>query len=212
MFRTNCRAIALPLIGHALLALASLLVGACGSGSVGGTTEVTTELYPSGSVKARGSIRRTAGVTNRVGSWTFYYENGTVQSSGPFDSGKKSGVWETFHPDGSLKARGPFLNDLEEGHFVYFFPNGNRNAEGAMSKGLNVGEWTYWYENGQLKRRGTIGEGNQPVGKWTYWYDNGALQQEGHFKHGKEDGVWTVFSRDGKQSRKVTYQEGVEKK
>jgi TonB family protein len=38
------------------------------------------------------------------GEFTYYYQNGKIESKGQFENGAKIGVWERFNPNGSPKA------------------------------------------------------------------------------------------------------------
>lgn len=81
------------------------------------------------------------------GKWTFFYENGNIQSVTFFNEGKRTGVWVSYHSNKKISSK----EDYNTGEAVYFLANGKKFQEGKITKlGLKDGTWNFWDENGNV--------------------------------------------------------------
>ena len=85
-----------------------------------------------------------------------------------------------------------------------------------MKNKKREGEWPLYGKNGKLIRT-TFYSGGEIVDKddsglinpiKTY-HDNGFVKEYGILNDGKREGVWKVYTSDGKHSESITYDKGV---
>lgn len=161
-----------------------------------------TEYYHSGKVFAEGPR---AGTRN-VGHWRFFSEtDGTLQSEGDYDNGRKHGLWINYYPNGKISSRGYYENDQLSGMWEYFFENGNRKSSGLYSEGLKDGNWTTWNENGSVKSEISLSEGK---GEYREYYPNGKLKVKGRTVGDKKEGLWEYYYEDGKKEGECSFKSG----
>ena len=58
------------------------------------------------------------------GEWTFYFNDGQIQTQGTFEKGKRIGVWEYFHENGELKQKSHYKNGLKNGEWIEYSKDG----------------------------------------------------------------------------------------
>lgn len=59
-----------------------------------------------------------------VGTWSYYYEGGQLESKGSFKNDLPHGKWQWFYIDGTLKSEGYYINGIEEGEWKSFSERG----------------------------------------------------------------------------------------
>ena len=101
------------------------------------------------------------------GKWTWWNEDGGIDSTGNFRKGLFYGQWKFYHSNGQLKARGSYRNG----------DGTNRDEYGLTAHGRH-GKWTFWYENGLQASEITYKEGER-VGIWISWNEQGQKEWEG---------------------------------
>jgi len=158
--------------------------------------KMVTETYPNGNKKAEGMLfgevssntneskeamaRRAAG-QNKDGKWTYYYDNGTIQSEEMYDKGTMVGTWKTWNINGKLASEINFTT----GKAVYFHANGAKQSEGTMKPGMiTTGKWVGYFENGKKNYEGSYNEQGQKNGTWLWWDENGNATYEQKYENG----------------------------
>ena len=101
------------------------------------------------------------------GEWTWWNEDGGIDSTGNFRKGLFYGQWKFYHSNGQLKAIGNYRNG--EGT--------NRDEYGLTAHGRH-GKWTFWHGNGLQASEITYKEGER-VGIWISWNEQGQKEWEG---------------------------------
>lgn len=136
-----------------------------------------TDMFLSGKPQMKGTYK----LMKKDGDFTFFYENGVVESRGRFQNDTRVGPWIFNHPNGKLKMEGMFemwgstkilsLYDesgvpmIKDGtgkwYEEYEEPNvpGKVIVTGEFRKYFKHGEWTCKLSNGQMR--------------YTEKYDNG---------------------------------------
>lgn len=127
------------------------------------------EWYPDGTKKVeseRVSVpnRQRATYTHH-GKHTEWYSDGSVQTTGQFDDGYRTGVWTEWSSEGVKLAEVSYPGKSTTGHLVYkaglttFHPGGQLASRGECShdygfypKRSKIGLWEYWNEAGNLIR------------------------------------------------------------
>jgi antitoxin component YwqK of YwqJK toxin-antitoxin module len=59
-----------------------------------------------------------------VGSWSYFYESGQLESRGNFKYDLPHGKWQWFYKDGSIKSEGYYINGNQEGEWKSFSEHG----------------------------------------------------------------------------------------
>jgi antitoxin component YwqK of YwqJK toxin-antitoxin module len=103
--------------------------------------------YPSGKQKCQGMVD-SAG--SQIGNWTFYHENGEVESLGSFINGKNEGVWNFYDTTGNKLKEVVYQNGIYNGKYADYKPTGEINSIGYYKKGAKINRWRYFGENGKI--------------------------------------------------------------
>jgi len=160
----------------------------------------------------------------RDGSAVTYHDNGRIKETGKYSKGKKNGAWKEFDKRGKLlKIKiynfGKIINEQAPEAikpFTSYHSNGRIKEKGMIKNKKREGEWTLYGKNGKLIRS-TFYSGGEIVDKddsglinpiKTY-HDNGFVKEYGILNDGKREGVWKVYTSDGKHSESITYDKGV---
>lgn len=185
-----------------------------------------SEFYDaSRAVKAKGDYA----LSQRVGSWKYFYRNGHIEQKGTFVKGKISGSWEWFYPDGSVKKFEEYINGQRDGLYCELDESGDTLVVGTYISGLKDGdwkivqgdllevgkyvgdsrdgEWKYFYPNGKVYFRGSYIQGIAD-GRHQFFYSNGGLQEEQYYSNGYPIGVWKKYSEDGFVYITIQYKAG----
>ena len=125
------------------------------------------------------------------GSVFDFYENGTERFNGRYRNGIKNGKWTWWNEDGGVDSTGRFKKGLKNGQWKYYYTNGILKGKGQYRVGSDSspgitdipshgrhGEWTFWHENALKASEITYNEGER-VGIWISWNDQGQKVWEG---------------------------------
>jgi hypothetical protein len=77
--------------------------------------------------------------------------NGIFTVSGEIENNKNVGSWSYFYESGQLESIGNFRNDLPHGKWQWFYKDGTLKSEGYYINGNQEGEWKSFSEHGLLK-------------------------------------------------------------
>lgn len=108
------------------------------------------------------------------GSFTYYYPNEVLQSSGKYIQNKKDGLWLTFHQNGFLKDSTVFSNGKQIGKSLSWYPSGYPSDSTSLNEdgsGISVS----WFDNGIPSAAGRYSAGMKQNGKWQYFNLNGKI-------------------------------------
>ena len=119
----------------------------------------------------------------KTGYWEKYYDNGQLDSKGPYKNGKREGYWEYYYDDGGLMSKGYFKNNEKDGIWEDYFGNGQLMYRSAYDNGINDGIWEAYYNNGQLRNTGSYINDNRE-GIWEFYNKDGKLEGKGLYKNG----------------------------
>lgn len=155
----------------------------------GGFYGNVTDTFVSGKTQMTGSYSATltkAGgkpqAMDKHGLFTFYYDNGQVESVGEFRVGARFGNWKYFFPNGKPRMELNFVGDAREILFL------NDSVTGAPIITNGNGVWEEVYEEYRVKEKVHLkGEirNNKIHGLWTCWLSNGTKLTEETHKNGK---------------------------
>lgn len=87
--------------------------------------------------------------------------SGVFTVSGLLKENKNVGIWSYYYENGQLESRGNFRNDLPHGKWIWFYSNGTLKAEGSYVNGIQEGEWRSFNEQGMLTTIVRFAEGEK---------------------------------------------------
>jgi len=167
-----------------------------------------------------------------VGTFTFYYEDGTVKAvSEMYDQGRRSHT-RIYHPNSRLMAEGNYLNEkkdsiwnyysdfdgvllsteqyedgLLEGKVINYYPKGGVAEEISYHAGQKHGEWKRYFTDGKLKLKAAYVD-DRLEGLMLVYYQNGVPEISGMYRHNYKDGIWMYFNDKGEVVKKERYEKG----
>jgi antitoxin component YwqK of YwqJK toxin-antitoxin module len=86
----------------------------------------------------------------RTGEFCVSTPGGVFTVSGLLKDNKNEGIWSYYYENGQLESRGNFRNDLPHGKWQWFYSDGTLKAEGCYVDGHQEGEWKAYNEQGAL--------------------------------------------------------------
>ena len=155
----------------------------------------------------------------KVKKWTYYHDNGNIQSEGLFLKNYKNGEWisfdslgtkissqvfengktgdlpfREFYNDGTIKLNGQFYRGYKSGKWEYFDKTGFKTDQKTFSNDKLNGLHVRYY--GRNSKEVTEYAKNKKNGIWQVWED-GKLSYDGNYKDDKRAGIWKSFDDDG---------------
>jgi uncharacterized protein len=155
------------------------------------------------------------------GEWRFYDDTGTLRLSVNYLQGKKNGWRKTFTDEERIEEF--FEDDVKQGLTLYFDNEGfitrsvpfENGREEGLAKTFNRDSLVIVlmeYRRGVAISREFINRFNKdnlPHGAWKTFYPSGILREDFAYKHGKLDGYYRKYDRDGNMESIVRYENGV---
>jgi len=143
----------------------------------------------------------------QIGAWISYYNTGIIYKKGEYKKGKKENVWNYYHSTGEIYTNGQYTNGKKQGVWEYFYTDGTLEKIEKYSKGVEDSIWVGYHPNGLLKHKNYYSEGLK-IGTWKSYYTNGQLRNKSVYNSGKLDGGSKTFTRQGKSLFINSYKEG----
>lgn len=165
---------------------------------------IVNDYYKSHKIQMTGKFK-TKRFKQKLGHYTYYYENGNRSSEGEYKDGERNGFWQFWFEDGKKKSEGEIKNGLYEGHWKFYYENGNQKSEGYFINDLRANEWKFWEEDGKISSQGSYKDGKLDA-DWIYWYENGKKRSQGKYLSGEKDGEWTYWNETGNIETKEFYE------
>jgi len=147
-----------------------------------------------------------------------------------FQEGQAQGDWTWWYDDGSLNTQGSFAGGEKDGKWLWWYANGKKFAETDYAAGVSQGVLSYWSEEGELLAEGTYDEEGTEVngtfvdfssdliltaqrsyvdglkeGDWIEWYENGQQASASHYKNGQPTGTWMQWNEEGIKTSEERY-------
>jgi antitoxin component YwqK of YwqJK toxin-antitoxin module len=146
----------------------------------------------------------------KVGKWTWWYENGQIKQEGIFKAGKFNGKWTFWYANGQTKLEGIYKDDERNGWVKLWHKNGQISEEGLYEDGSLLAKKVYkYFENGQIKSKQNF-LNRKLNGKTTFWYENGQKLLEGNYKDFNPEGIWIFWNKNGQKDEEIKYKDGKE--
>lgn len=81
------------------------------------------------------------------------YSGDTLKSIQQYSSGKDHGKWTFFYENGSIETKGKFAFGDRVGKWKYYHRNGNLKQISKYKKGIRNGTWREFSEDGKLIKK-----------------------------------------------------------
>ena len=132
----------------------------------------------------------------KVKKWTYYHDNGNIQSEGLFLKNYKNGEWISFDSLGTKISSQVFENgkagDLP---FREFYNDGTIKLNGQFYRGYKSGKWEYFDKTGFKTDQKTFSN-DKLNGLHVRYYGRNSKEVTEYAKN-KKNGIWQVWE-DGK--------------
>jgi uncharacterized protein len=142
-------------------------------------------------------------------TWKFYDEKGKLTMEISYLKGKKDGIRKTYREDETVEET--FKDDQKEGLTTYYYPDGRIKKQVNFRNGLEEGLAKEFdtdgriitlinYKSGFITERELINRydnNGRKHGTWKFFYADGKIMMEGSYKHGKENGYFKEYDKDG---------------
>lgn len=82
-----------------------------------------------------------------------YYKQGNLQMSGFYTDSSisiENGNFSYFYENGNLESRGQYINGKHEKEWTYWWSNGDINKSGFYKEDKKTGIWKWYKDNGQI--------------------------------------------------------------
>lgn len=153
-------------------------------------------------------------------TWKFYDATGRITMEINYRKGKKDGLRKTYREDERIEES--FVNDRKEGMTIYYYPDGSIKRQVNFRDGLEEGLSKEFDKDGRIITLVTYKSGfitereiinrydntGRKHGLWKYFYDDGKVRMEGYYKHGKENGYFKEYDKDGNLLSTAKYADG----
>jgi antitoxin component YwqK of YwqJK toxin-antitoxin module len=153
-------------------------------------------------------------------TWKFYDDKGKLSMEINYLKGKKDGIRKSYREDEIVDET--FKNDVKEGPTTYYYPDGRIKKQVNFKYGLEDGLAKEFdtdgriitlinYKSGFITERELINRydnNGQKHGMWKFFYADGKIMSEGNYKHGKENGYFKEYDKDGNLISTAKYADG----
>lgn len=163
-------------------------------------------------------------VTDGIGIYKSFSDDGQVLQSGEIKYGKRVGMWNSFFENGNLSEEGKFENDtyyiinswdllgtqnVKDGsgiYYAYYSDGVTKLQSGVIKNGQKDGLWTLYYEySGDIFQEENYVNGQQ-TGIQRSFSESGQILSEGEMIDGSREGEWTWYNNDGTISSSVIFE------
>jgi len=135
-------------------------------------------------------------IRSENGIKTYYYESGEKMSEGIMNYGRLEGKWTYWYENGQIQTVGNYIKDKEDSIWIYYSLNNIVLSEGNFKKGMKDGKWDFYYDDGSISHTG-IYKDDRVDEKWNYYYQNGNVMQEMNYIRDHLNGEWTSWYEEG---------------
>ena len=144
----------------------------------------------------------------RIGSWTFWHQNGEKMKAFSYVDGKLEGSYSKWHEDGMLLVQLNYsLGKLHGEWLEHHHPYGNLKEKRNYQNGKPVGIWAKWAASGLMSEKCFYSDGLKS-GISMHWHANGQLAKKSIYKNGKLNGFLHEFTPTGQQLLSAGYKNG----
>lgn len=159
------------------------------------------------------------------GVWTWYDDNGAVESQGKYVAGDADSIWVFYNREGKLASQIPFKNDERHGVARLYaadgttcimeqrWKDGHLVAYRTMGSDGQLGEWQKFKDNTSITVSFTNGKKafeeqylkGMLEGPRRFYFPSGTPYSEYNYKNGDKAGAYTIYYTSGKLREKGEY-------
>lgn len=145
-----------------------------------------------------------------VGTWYYYYGNGSLKMKGYFsEAGKRTGVWEIYNPvNGNKSTSITFKEGEREGEELSFYQSGELEKRMTNKKGALEDTLFHYFASGDILEKYTLKEGVKD-GDIKVFHENGSINFNYKYKEGKPTGLYQSFFPNNQLAVEFTLKEGL---
>jgi antitoxin component YwqK of YwqJK toxin-antitoxin module/Tfp pilus assembly protein PilF len=164
----------------------------------------------------------------KVGKWTWFYENGEVESIRNYLNGNLNGESNDYHEDGSLEAKMFYDYGKATGTWVSYHKNGKKSRVTEYVNDLTHGKRMFYdtseklqlirfYNHGTLIGYSYLNKNSEELpmiplknetGKMTSFFDNGKVARELEYKNGDLINTYNEYFYSGQLESKMHFVDG----
>ncbi|MES2690374.1 MAG: hypothetical protein V4658_08225 [Bacteroidota bacterium] len=163
-------------------------------------TGKVTYYFGDGSIQTTGTFAK----GYRHGDWKWLYVNGKTETTGSYANGKETGIWKYYYDDGTLQKEENYENGTKKGSYKFYDREGLLYAEIFVKAG-KIDAYKYTDKSGKV-----FSEAKSSGNKLHYVlyseYRNKTM--EGDLANGDETGTWKYYTENGALEYELTYEKG----
>jgi len=144
-----------------------------------GIENITSVLYPDGSVMASGKFTG----QDKDSTWVYFNERKQLIATEEYLKGRKHGIWKTFYISGVVAEEIPYENDTVHGSWIKYFENGNPKEHIETDHGVYSGRYMIYFPGGNPRI-------------------------SGNYLNDRKEGIWTTYEESGEVSKVEEYRNG----
>ncbi len=160
----------------------------------------------------------------KVGTWTYYFENGEKKEEGIFtqDTFKLVRAWDkqnnlmvengngnyfSYQPNSyELLEKGEYKNGSKEGYWESYQPmSTDIQQKATYSNGKLNGQIVSYFLNGNVLAEGVM-ENDKKTGEWIWYHENGTVQCTVKYVDDKKEGTQLFWSTSGLAVKEEIYE------
>lgn len=144
---------------------------------------------------------------------TGIYEGGDYRimkrwnASGQLEIQDGNGTYTAYYDDGTLAQEGTVKNGRFNGNLISYYPSGVILSDCSYKEGKIDGPCSYYEESGNINLEGSFIDGKQE-GEWKWYHSDGQLSSQVHFKNGQKEGAQIFRDASGTLLRTEYYEAG----
>jgi len=179
-------------------------------------------------ISDNGQLIQTGKVENghKTGKWSIYYETGKPKYEGHYvnDFFILDNAWDTkenqsikngtgtlisYYPDEvTISESGDYKDGYKTGVWKTFYENSDKLLqETVYKKGILTGIQKQYFESGKVYSEGLLAD-NLQEGEWNWYFEDGSNESKVSFKHGKKEGIQTIWNEEGDKLKEEYYEKG----
>ena len=161
--------------------------------------------YDNGEIKSQGQYSVSGGV--KTGTWKQWYKNGNLYTEQNYDTeGKADGVWKTYCENETLGKKLEYRQGVLHGLKQYWGCDGTALDQANFVAGKQQGQYVvYRHKNGDASLAAVAD--NQHATQYNINAADYYKYAEGSFTDGLEDGIWTIWNRDGSVASVIDFKQ-----
>jgi antitoxin component YwqK of YwqJK toxin-antitoxin module len=142
------------------------------------------------------------------GKATGYFQNGNISSISKYNMGQKVGTWFFYYENGSMAAEYNYdYSSNKSSKSITYYPNGNIETKEEFTKDFSLLYYYSFSEKKDTTYKCIPIDFEKQMYEFISYYDSGLIEYSGQIqmtKEGqKEMGIWKWFDEKGNLTKEV---------